>query len=155
MLLSNAIALAQEGCCFDWDPASFPSSASGHEAFKQQWNQLICVFLYLADESLATRLGLDTLLPDKASNVVRSRFSVTFASLIPDGALWESYYDLSTEIRKARELLLSMKKGGSALSNAKLLPELQHIDRALSRWRRQHAYSGSGMLPRLSLRSAY
>ncbi|KAG9257399.1 uncharacterized protein F5Z01DRAFT_385094 [Emericellopsis atlantica] len=145
MLLCNATGIAQDGCCFELDSPSYatPTSSSSDESLKQQWNQLLCVFLYLADETLATRLGLDTLLAEKATDAVRSRFSITFANDLPDGALWESYYELSLELGKARDLLKSTRHRNDAPDVAKLLPELQHVDRALHRWKSQHSYAES------------
>lgn len=148
MLLSTAIALAHEGCCFDNDlqPAS-----SEKEASRQQWNQLICVFIYLADEHLAMRQGLRPLLPEGLSEAVQNRFSTTFASLLPDSALWESYYDLYAETRKARTLFQSLKRAGwPTAANVDFLPDLEHIDRALGRWRRQHSH----IVPSLSFYSS-
>lgn len=142
MLLSTAIALAHEGCCFEYidaQGAESPSDSPQQGPCKQQWNQLICVFLYLADENLAMRLGLNPLLSEQSSEVVRSRYSTTFASILPDTALWEAYYDLSAETRKASLLLHSLKQGGLTLANPNLLPELEHLERALGRWKRQHA----------------
>ncbi|KAJ4289993.1 zinc finger transcriptional activator [Collariella sp. IMI 366227] len=122
MLLSTAIALAQEGCCFDYfdAQASTGPPASEQELCKQQWNQLICVFVYLADENLAMRLGLNPLLPERSSEVVRNRYSTTFAAILPDTALWESYYDLAAETKKATLLLESLKKGQAPLLSAVL-----------------------------------
>ena len=97
MLLSSAIALAQEACCFDYESHGAAAASSDHETLRRQWNQLICVFIYLADEHLAIRLGLGPLLPERPSEAVRSRFPTTFASLLPDSAVWEIYYDLCTE----------------------------------------------------------
>ncbi|KAG7291236.1 hypothetical protein NEMBOFW57_001248 [Staphylotrichum longicolle] len=142
MLLSTAIALAHEGCCFEYIDAQGvdgPSDSPQTGPCKQQWNQLICVFLYLADENLAMRLGLNPLLSEQSSEVVRSRYSTTFANILPDTALWEAYYDLSAETRKASLLLHSLKQGGLTLANPNLLPELEHLERALGRWKRQHA----------------
>src|SRR5688572_5932579 len=143
MLLSTAIAMVQEGCYFDYD--SLPAGkiktteASDSEVLRQQWNQLIGVFIYLADEHLTMRLELGSLLPEGPGEAVRNRFSTTFASLLPDSALWESYYDLFAETKKARTLLQSLKKTGwPATSSVDILPELEHIDRSLSRWRRQY-----------------
>lgn len=115
-----------------------------YEAFKHEWNQLISVFIYLADESLSMRLGLDTLTPGKSTEAVRARLSSSFASLLPEGGLWESYYELTLEARKSRELLQSIKRAGSAVSTSSILPELQHIERGLNRWERQHAYTAPG-----------
>ncbi|EGX43113.1 hypothetical protein AOL_s00215g722 [Orbilia oligospora ATCC 24927] len=139
MLLSTAIALAHEGCCFDHESQGPGFQASENELHKQQWNQLLCVFLYLTDENLAMRLGLNPLLPEKSSDTVQNRYSTTFASILPDTAIWESYFDLSTETRKARSLLQSLKKGGLTFASVNILPELAHIERALARWKRQHA----------------
>ena len=155
MLLCNAIGLAQDGCCFELDTPHYatPAPLSSDESLKQQWNQILCVFLYLADESLATRLGLDALLAEKANDAVRSRFSMTFANNLPDGALWESYYEISLEVGKARDLLKFTRYRNSAPDVAKLLPELQHIDRALNRWKRQHSYAESSRSPNQTSRS--
>ena len=123
------------------------------DALRQQWNQLICVFIYLADEHLAMRLGLNPLLPEGSSEAVRNRFSTTFASLLPDSALWESYYDLHAETRKARTLFQSLKKAGwPTTANVDILPDLEHIERGLSRWRLHHAYLNPSMY--FSLRTA-
>ncbi|KNB19430.1 hypothetical protein FOXG_16713 [Fusarium oxysporum f. sp. lycopersici 4287] len=145
MLLSSAIALAQEGCCFDHDQQntgqeSLTSTAqSARDALRQQWNQLTCVFIYLTDEHLSLRLGLRPLLPESQTEAVRYRFSTTFASLLPDSALWESYYELFNETRKSRTLLQSLRKPGvSTPPSVDILPGLEHVNRALSRWRRSH-----------------
>ncbi|KAK1500319.1 hypothetical protein CABS01_10043 [Colletotrichum abscissum] len=145
MLLSNAIALAQEGCCFDYDQQSTnkeplkSTTQSAKDTLRQQWNQLNCVFIYLTDEHLSLRLGLRPLLPESQREAVRYRFSTTFASLLPDSALWESYYELFNETRRLRTLLQSLRKPGvSTPPSADILPEVQHVDRALSRWRRSH-----------------
>lgn len=47
---------------------------------------------------------------------------------------------MTLEARKARELLQSLKRAGPAVSASAILPELEHIERGLSRWRRQHSY---------------
>ncbi|KAH8665679.1 hypothetical protein BGZ61DRAFT_498781 [Ilyonectria robusta] len=65
MLLSSAIALAQEGCCFDHDQ----QGPGAQDTLRQQWNQLIC----------------------GQNEAVRHRFSSTFASLLPDSAGYQSY----------------------------------------------------------------
>jgi len=143
MLLSTAIALAHEGGCFEYLDAQSssggPPGSWSQEGWKQQWNQVICVFLHLADENLAMRLGLNPLLSKQSSDVIRSRYSTTFASILPDAEIWESYYDLSVETREASISLQSLKQGGLTLDNVNLLPELEHIERALIRWKRQHA----------------
>jgi hypothetical protein len=109
------------------------------------------VFLYLADENLAMRLGLHPLLPAQSAEVVKNRYSTTFASTLPNTALWESYYELSAETRKASLLLQSLKKGGLTLANVNLLPELEHIERALGRWKRQHIACFNTGVPTLRL----
>lgn len=147
MLLSNAIALAQESGCFERDSRETQGGSSAYGAFKHEWNQLICVFIYLADESLSMRLGLDTLTPGKSIEAVRARFSSSFASLLPESVLWESYYELTLEARKARELLQSLKRSGPAVSASSILPELEYIERGLDRWKRQHAYTAASKVP--------
>jgi hypothetical protein len=153
VLLSTAIALAHEGCCFDYSDShtSGGPAASEQDSLRQQWNQLICVFLYLADENLAMRLGLNPLLSAQSTEVVKSRYSTTFASTLPNTALWESYYELSAETRKASLLLQSLKQGGLTLANANLLPELEHIERALGRWKRQNVACFNPGVPSLCL----
>ncbi|KAH6663274.1 hypothetical protein F5X68DRAFT_177918 [Plectosphaerella plurivora] len=141
MLLSSAIALAQESRCFEQDSRELSGKLSTYESFKQEWNQIVCVFIHLADESLSVRLGLETLLPAKSIDAVRGRFSTSFASLLPESALWESYHELFLEARKARELLLSLKKSKAAIVARAVLPDLEHVDRGLSRWRRHFGYS--------------
>lgn len=87
------------------------------------------------------RLGLNPLLPESANEAVRNRFSTTFASLLPDSALWESYYDLYTESKKSRALFQSLKKAGwPATTNVDVLPDLEHIERALNRWKLHNSY---------------
>lgn len=148
MLLSNAIALAQEGGCFDQDPRASQGTMSMYQTFKHEWNQLICVFIYLADESLSVRLGLDTLSPGKCADAVRTRFSSSFASLLPESALWESYYELTLEARRAREVLQSLKRAGPAATAGSVLPELEHIERGLDRWKRQQVYVPASKCPK-------
>lgn len=149
ILLSTAIALAQEGCCFDHDvPVSTLNGSTSvsdkeKESLRQQWNQLICVFIYLTDEHLAMRLGLSPLLPESATEAVRNRISTTFASLLPDSALWESYYELYTETRKARTLFHSLKRSGWPTVAVDILPDLEHLERAISRWRRHQCHNPS------------
>ncbi|KAF5006341.1 hypothetical protein FDECE_7269 [Fusarium decemcellulare] len=138
MLLSSAIALAHEGCCFDNEAPGSSATPSSLDHIRKEWNRLICVFLYLADEGLATRLGLEPLLPEKARQAVKDRFSTTFADSLPDSMLWESYFELSIETGKGREFLYSLKKPGMSLSNLDLVPHLEHLRRALSRWKRQY-----------------
>ncbi|KAM0424161.1 hypothetical protein ACHAPT_010530 [Fusarium lateritium] len=146
ILLSNAIALAHEGCCFE-NEAHAPSTTPS-EAIRQEWSRLVCVFIYLADESLATRLGLEPLLPEKSRQVVKDRFSATFADSLPDSTLWEGYLELAAEARKGREFLHSLKKPGVSLPSLNLVPNLEHLRRALSRWRRQyhHHYDSNTFL---------
>ncbi|KAM5360960.1 hypothetical protein ACJZ2D_013414 [Fusarium nematophilum] len=138
ILLSNAIALAHEGCCFE-NEGHTPSAPSA-EAIRQEWSRLICVFIYLADEGLATRLGLEPLLPEKSRQVVKDRFSTTFADSLSDSTLWEGYFELAVEARKGREFLHSLKKMEASLSDLNLVPNLDHLRRALSRWKRQYQH---------------
>ncbi|KAF7562884.1 hypothetical protein G7046_g1246 [Stylonectria norvegica] len=138
ILLSNSIALAHEGCCFEYEahnPANAPSEA---ECIKQEWSRLVCVFIYLTDEGLAMRLGLEPLLPEKSRQVVRDRFSTTFADSLLDSTLWEGYFELLIEGRKGREFLHSLRKTEACLSTFNLVPDLEHLSRALGRWKRQY-----------------
>ncbi|EWG53354.1 hypothetical protein FVEG_17098 [Fusarium verticillioides 7600] len=137
-LLSNAIALAHEGCCFHSESSSSRFVPSNRDSVRKEWNGLLCVFIYLADESLATRLGLEPLLPEKSRQIVKDRFATTFTEFLPDSHLWEGYYELSIETRKGRDFLLSLKSRDGSLSNLDLVPQLERLRRALHRWRRQY-----------------
>ncbi|KAF4947599.1 hypothetical protein FGADI_10280 [Fusarium gaditjirri] len=53
-LLSNAIALAHEGCCFQDESSSSRFGPSSLDSIRKGWNSILCVFIYLADEGLAT-----------------------------------------------------------------------------------------------------
>lgn len=145
MLLSNAIALAQESGCFEQVSRESQGAFSPHETFKHEWNQLISVFIYLADESLSLRLGLDALSPAKSTDAVRARFSSSFASLLPNSVLWESYYELTLEAKKAKDLLQSIKRAGPAVAASSVLPDLEYIERGLGYWKRRHySYAVAG-----------
>lgn len=113
------------------------------ETIRQEWSRLVCVFIYLTDEGLATRLGLEPLLPEKSRQVVRDRYSTTFADSLQDSMLWEGYFELFVEARKGREFLHSLKKTGASLSNQNLVPNLEHLGRALNRWKRQYHHRHS------------
>ncbi|EWY85906.1 hypothetical protein FOYG_10575 [Fusarium oxysporum NRRL 32931] len=137
-LLSNAIALAHEGCCFQHESLGSRVASSNLDSIKKEWNGLLCVFIYLADEGLATRLGLEPLLPEKSRQVVKDRFATTFAESLLDSHLWEGYFELSIETRKGREFLHSLKVRGGSFSDLDLVPHLERLRRALQRWRRQY-----------------
>ncbi|KAF5586246.1 d-lactate dehydrogenase (cytochrome) [Fusarium pseudocircinatum] len=137
-LLSNAIALAHEGCCFQNESSSSRFSPSNLDSIRKDWNTLLCVFIYLADEGLATRLGLEPLLPEKSRQIVKDRFATTFTESLPDNHLWEGYFELSIETRKGRDFLLSLKSRDGSISNLDLVPRLERLRRGLHRWKRQY-----------------
>ncbi|KAF5588831.1 d-lactate dehydrogenase (cytochrome) [Fusarium subglutinans] len=137
-LLSNAIALVHEGCCFQNESSSSRSAPSSMDSVRKEWNGLLCVFIYFADEVLATRLGLEPLLPEKSRQIVKDRFATTFTESLPDSHLWEGYYELSIETRKGREFLLSLKSRDGSFSDLDLVPHLERLRRALQRWKRQY-----------------
>ncbi|KAF5615100.1 ARO80-positive transcription regulator of ARO9 and ARO10 [Fusarium sp. NRRL 52700] len=137
-LLSNAIALAHEGCCFNNESSSSRFAPSNLDSIRKEWNGLLCVFIYIADESLATRLGLEPLLPEKSRQIVKDRFATTFTESLPDSQLWEGYFELSIETQKGRDFLLSLKTRDGSVTNLDLLPHLERLRRALHRWKRQY-----------------
>ncbi|KAF5532855.1 d-lactate dehydrogenase (cytochrome) [Fusarium mexicanum] len=137
-LLSNAIALAHEGCCFQNESSSSRFTPSSMDSVRKEWNGLLCVFIYFADEVLATRLGLEPLLPEKSRQIVKDRFATTFTESLPDSHLWEGYFELSIETRKGREFLLSLKSRDGSFSDLDLVPHLERLRRALQRWKRQY-----------------
>lgn len=112
MLLSTAIALAYEGYCFDYsdshDRGRFPFSRK--ESLRQQWNQRLCVLSILLTKNPAMRLGLNPLL---CTYIVKRRshepLFTTFANILPETALYESYYNLTAENRRSSLLLHSLK----------------------------------------------
>ncbi|KAL9565159.1 hypothetical protein ACKAV7_010804 [Fusarium commune] len=147
-LLSNAIALAHEGCCFQNESSSSRFASSGLDSIRKEWNGILCVFIYLADEGLATRLGLEPLLPEKSRQIVKDRFATTFTESLPDSHLWEGYFELSIETRKGRDFLLSLKSRDGSFSDLDLVPHLERLRRALHRWRRQYYHQDGGFKER-------
>ncbi|KAE8420568.1 hypothetical protein BDV36DRAFT_293222 [Aspergillus pseudocaelatus] len=139
MLLSNAIALAHEGHCFQ-EGVHVPNHSSASEVIKQEWNRLICVFLYFADEHLSTRMGLESLLPDQSRAIVQDRLALNFASSLPNNTAWEDYFELTVITRKAREFIHSTRQIDYTSGFSELLPHLKSLDRGLSRWKIQHSY---------------
>ncbi|KAF5573955.1 ARO80-positive transcription regulator of ARO9 ARO10 [Fusarium pseudoanthophilum] len=137
-LLSNAIALAHEGCCFQNESSHSRFSPSNLDSVRKEWNVLLCVFIYLADEGLATRLGLEPLLPEKSRQIVKDRFAATFTESLPDSHLWEGYHELSIETRQGRDFLLSLKSRDGSFTNLDLVPHLERLRRGLHRWKRMY-----------------
>ncbi|KIV93928.1 hypothetical protein PV10_05102 [Exophiala mesophila] len=139
-LLSVAISLAHEGRCFE-NPLQHKSSAcSETEKAEQEWTKLLCVFLFMADENLALRLGREPLLSESARQTVMTRLSASFASCLDDSFIWESTLELYIEHRKARQSIQALATGrpGSEYESPNVLPTLEHIQRNLARWRRRH-----------------
>ncbi|RGP70109.1 d-lactate dehydrogenase cytochrome [Fusarium sporotrichioides] len=158
MLLSNSIALAHEGSCFQVEQSnsSINASSSKSDSIKQEWNRLVCVFIHLADEGLATRLGLEPLLPEKSRQAVKERFALTFADSIPNGTVWESYFELSIEARKGRELLNSLRSEGTLHPESNLINYLDSLRRSLARWKRLYYHaSDTNILLHACLRIEY
>lgn len=143
MLLSNAIALAHEGHCFQ-EGIHVPNHSSASESIKQEWNRLICVFLYFADEHLSTRMGLESLLPEQSRAIVQDRLALNFASSLPNSTAWEDYFELTVITRKAREFIHSTIQINYESRFSELLPHLKSLDRGLSRWNVQHSYHQHG-----------
>jgi hypothetical protein len=102
------------------------------------------VFIYIADEGLATRLGLEPLLPEKSRQIVKDRFATTFAESLRDSHLWEGYFELSIETGKGRDFLLSLKSRDGSFSNLDLVPRLERLRRGLHRWKRQYYNQDGG-----------
>ncbi|KAF4952429.1 hypothetical protein FSARC_12646 [Fusarium sarcochroum] len=137
-LLSNAISLAHEGCCFQSESSNSSSASSSQDSVRKEWNRLICVFIYLADESLATRLGLEPLLPEKSRQTVENQFSSTFAKTLPDATVWEGYLALSIKTQKGRELLHSLKVADALSSDRNLVANLRNLQLGLDSWKQQY-----------------
>ena len=145
-----AISLAHEGRCFENSMQATPFACSENEKTDHEWSNLLCVFLFLADENLALRLGREPLLSESARQTVTSQLSASFASCLDDSFIWESTFELYIELRKARKLVHAMatnRRGGDN-KPSNVLPTLEHIQRNLARWRRQHRKSVEGMFRR-------
>ncbi|EXA28431.1 hypothetical protein FOVG_19963 [Fusarium oxysporum f. sp. pisi HDV247] len=144
MLLANAIALAREGCCFELETPGLLDSMDNHKTVNRDWARVICVFIYLADEHLALRLDLEPLLPETSRKIVVDRFSKVFTRSLPEKEHWESYFELTEEMRKAREYLHELKKTASRPYHYDLVPALVHTQRRLECWKRQFERLGKG-----------
>lgn len=142
--MSNAIALAHERGCFDASGPNPSNLRSESDNRRQDWRILVCVFIYLTDESLATRLGLEPLLPEKSRQLVRDRLFASFASAMPHSLLWESYLELSIEAKKGRDLLHTLRKSGSNIQGQNMVPDMEYLSRALDRWHRQNQHQQDG-----------
>jgi hypothetical protein len=132
MLLSSAIALAQEIGCFD-DHTHDQTEAS---ALKHEWTRILRTFLRLTDESLALRLRLEPQLPsaqDLADHIP--------SSMVGDSH-WESGVELGMHMRKARELLRSWRKSEAGSGVGVPLGAWESFRRGLDRWKRQRDFSG-------------
>ncbi|KAJ0422895.1 hypothetical protein BJY00DRAFT_310497 [Aspergillus carlsbadensis] len=142
MLLSSAIALAQEiGCFDDHTHEATPGAALNHE-----WTRILRTFLRLTDESLALRLRLEPQLSNAQD----------LADHIPSNMVgdphWESGVELGIHMRKARELLRSWRKGEAGSGAGVPLGAWEGFRRGLDRWKRQREFSNEDR--ELPLRSA-
>ena len=144
MLLANAIALARESHCLEVETPDPLGSVDDDKTAKQDWAHVICVFIYLVDEHLALRLDLGPLLSETSRNNVINRASKVFANALPEKEHWESYFELTEEMRKAREYLRHVKQVASRPYNYDQIPVLEHTQRRLERWKRQFARLGKG-----------
>jgi hypothetical protein len=140
-----AISLAHEGRCFENCQQSLAPRCSENEKADEDWCKLLGVFLFLADENLALRLGQESLLIESSRRIVTSQLSAYFASCLEDSGLWESLFELYIELRKARELVHSLRRNGLENKTQNILANLEHIQRGLDRWRRQHASGANGI----------
>lgn len=142
-----AISLAHEGRCFENSLQATPLTCSEVERVDHAWSKLLCVFLFLSDENLALRLGREPLLSDSARQTVMGQLSASFASCLDDSFIWESTFELYVELGKVRKLVHAMaanERGGES-KPLNILPTLEHIQRNLARWRRQHKSGIEGM----------
>ncbi|KAL2211288.1 hypothetical protein CC79DRAFT_1346479 [Sarocladium strictum] len=159
MLLSSATALAYEACCFDVESDSAPNSSShggstgGPSSTRQassatesevtaanrEWNNILCVFIYLTDEHLASRLGLRPMLSAGAREVVQKRCFKVFAHSVLQGEIWQSFVELIDEMRHIRSRLTYLKAPDHPpLQTPSLVEELEYAKWRLDRWERLH-----------------
>src|SRR5688572_27890949 len=137
MLLANAIALAREGCCFETEAPGLLDPMDDHRIVNRDWARVICVFIYIADENLALRLDIDPMLTETARKNTVDKFSKVFTYSLPEKEHWESYFELTEEIKKVRESLQELKKTASKPYNYDMVPALVYTQRRLERWKRQ------------------
>ncbi|KAL3487602.1 hypothetical protein BJX62DRAFT_253876 [Aspergillus germanicus] len=131
MLLSSAIALAQEIGCFD----EYIHDQTEASALKHEWTRILRTFLRLTDESLALRLRLEPQLSnaqDLADHIP--------TSMVGDSH-WESAVELGIHMRKARELLRSWRKSEAGSGAGVPLGAWESFRRGLDRWKRQREFS--------------
>ncbi|KAK5026394.1 zinc finger transcriptional activator [Exophiala sideris] len=137
ILLSTAIALAEETCCFVEDHASLGTSTLSSPTRvrpNKAWNNILHVFIYLADENIALRVGLEPLLSHSRQNNIRDCLART--PLEED--LWESVIELTEHMGNGRELLRDWRQCASGNRTDDVVGPLQRIKRGLERWKRQH-----------------
>lgn len=165
MLVSSAIALAHEACCFDVDSdpsPSFPAHSGSINdpsstrtttspaklevaAANRDWNSILCVFIYLTDEHLASRLGLRPLLSAGAREVVQKRCFKVFAHSVLNGEIWQSFVELIDEMRHVRSRLTYLKAPDQLpLQMSTLVEELEYAKWRLHRWEQLHLPVKSG-----------
>ncbi|KAL2808451.1 hypothetical protein BJX63DRAFT_35241 [Aspergillus granulosus] len=133
MLLSTAVALAQEIGCFD-EPTQ--SRAEG-AALSYEWTRILRTFLRLTDESLALRLRLEPQL----ANGPGLDLADHIPSIMVGDAHWESGVELGIHMRKARELLRSWRKSEAGSGAGVPLGAWEGFRRGLDRWKRQREFS--------------
>ncbi|RAL12624.1 uncharacterized protein BO97DRAFT_477671 [Aspergillus homomorphus CBS 101889] len=144
MLISTAIALAQELGCFDEET----TSRTGVTPLSHEWARILRTFLPLIDEGLALRLRLEPQLalgpgPDLTGHMPSS---------MAGDAHWESAVELGAHIRKARELLRSWRKSEAGSGAGVPLGAWEGFRRGLDRWKRQRDFSNDAQS--LSLRNS-
>lgn len=145
MLLSNAIALAHEGHCFE-NGSHVTARYAESDPTKSEWNKVLCVFIYFADEHLSARIGVEPLLPERSRAAVQDHLALGFVNSLPNKAIWEDYFELTLHARKARNFLHSFKQNSSSVTVSDILPDLERLNRGLSRWKIQHEYHQHGTL---------
>ncbi|KAL7911701.1 hypothetical protein GGI35DRAFT_296457 [Trichoderma velutinum] len=143
-LLSVAISLAHKARCFENShQGSFQAQPLNQKA-DQDWPKVLGIFLFLADENLALRLGLEPLLSATARQVVIGRLSTSFASCLENSAMWESYFELYLIHGQARDLVHAFRKECAEKRTPDILSSLEHIERKLDRWKKQQSIDNDG-----------
>lgn len=143
MLLSTAIALAEETCCFDDEniaPHPVPQGIHEDLSISGEWSRSLSLFLQLASENLALRLGLDPLLPQDERHDLRDRLPQDLAA----DNYWEGVVDLMEITSRARGQLQAGRKREPTTRLNETLLFLRRTSRALERWRKQNNMDSIG-----------
>lgn len=110
---------------------------------------MLSVFIYLTDELLSVRLGIDPMLPNKQRQLAERYHRRYMGGIIGYEMLWEGRLNLTELVSKAREQLNGCKRSENQ-RNGELLAILEQTRKGLDKWRRQQDDTLTSMQDTLS-----